>query len=190
VSRSLKLLALVMVVVGIVALSRHGIHQGSTATTTSSSTSPVTTSATTPACQGSDFTAVDNGGAGAAGTAYDSITLTKVTTGACTVNGYPLLTMSSATGTVVPETVTDNKASGGVMFPVAAANDSVASFTITKGSTIGLSYSFNDMGGSCPSVKTVNVQFAAQGSSAPVTLRYDQAPCGGAVTVSPFYLVH
>jgi len=192
VNRGLKSVLLFAAFVVIFTVSRHVALNHHTTTTTSSTTTSSTTSTSTTTmaakCQGSDFTAVDDGGQGAAGTVYDSVTLTKVTTDNCVVDGYPVLTLQGTSGAVVPSSETH--ATSAVQFPMAGANQPAASLVVTPKSTVAFSYTFSDVSsGSCPSVKTINVQFAPAGSTAPVTLLYAQSPCNnGALTVSPFFV--
>lgn len=189
-SRGLRSVALFVLFVVVVALGRH-VALGPTSTT-STTTSTTTTSSTTttglPACQGSDFTAVDDGGEGAAGTVFDAATLTKITPGDCTVNGYPLLTAQDGTGGIVATTV--QPASTSLTFPQSAANAPASALTVASGSSIGFSYSFSDnsAGPACPSLRTLNVGFAVNQSVATITLKFPATLCGnGAVAVSPFY---
>jgi hypothetical protein len=191
VNRATKSLLLFAGFVVIFAISHHvAIQQQHTATTSTTTTSTTTSTTTLAKCQGSDFTSVDNGGQGAAGTAYDSVTMTKTTPGTCIVDGYPLLTLQDEHGSVVPSVLTD--ATSATQFPTAGANAPAAALRVAKGATIGFSYSFSDVsvsGSSCPTIKTINVQFAPQGSSSAVSLLYGQTPCNnGALTISPFYL--
>ena len=191
-NRGFKSILLFIAFVAIFLVSRHVALTHHTTTTTSTTTTSTTTSTTSTTslakCQGSDFTAVDDGGQGAAGTVYDSVTLTKTTPGSCVVDGYPLLTLQGSSGAVVPSSETH--VTSAVQFPMAGANRPAAAVTVAAKSSIAFSYTFSDVStGTCPSVKTINVQFAPAGSSAAVTLLYAQSPCNnGALTVSPFFV--
>jgi hypothetical protein len=186
-NRAIKSLALFFVFVVVVIASRHAIHSGTTTTLSSTSTSSTTSTSTLNQCQGSDFTGVDDGGEGAAGTVFDAVTLTKTTAGTCHLTGYPLVTMQDMQGATVTLTVTHNSPTTGYNFPTPGANTAPVALTLSKGSTVSFSYAFSDVGTSCPAAKTLNVQTTAAGSSTPVTLQYNQSLCGGALTVSPFY---
>jgi len=139
-------------------------------------------------CQGSDFRGTFNQGEGAAGTILASVTLTKVTAGSCTVDGYPLLTLQDSSGAVFSSTTSDQSP---VQFPVAAANQPPTSHSVTDGGTISFALGYSDVpNGSetCPSAVTLNVQFSKGGSTTTVTPGYPLQPCNAAtIWVSPFY---
>lgn len=191
-SRALKLLAIFAAFVAIVTLSRHSTSPSTTSTSTSSTSSTSTTSTTLkPAgttCVASEFNGVFNQGEGAAGTVFASILLTKTTTGACTVDGYPLLTLQDKKGAILKSRILDTSP---VDFPTAQANDPAQLLTLRDGSTMSFSLGYSDVAvgtETCASATTLNVQFTAGGPVITVNPAYPVEPCNsGTVWVSPFY---
>jgi hypothetical protein len=189
VKRALTLLAVFFAFVAIYAISR---HSSTTSTTTTTTTAPATSSTTSPVttttCQGSDFRGVYNEGEGAAGTIEASVTLTKVTAGSCTVDGYPLLTLQDQSGAVFSSTTSDQSP---VQFPVAAANKPPTAHRVSDGASISFALGYSDVpvgSETCPSAVTISVQFAKAGSTTTVTPSYPLQPCNAAtIWVSPFY---
>jgi len=197
VSRSLRnlLLALLLVVIVIATAGRHYWTTSSTTTTSTTTTSTTTTSvvssststtlANVTSCRGSQFTGVNVGSQGAAGTGYDTMTLTKVAGTSCVIDGYPLVTMQSAQGTVVSSQIQD-----ATDFPAGPASGAPVAHTIVVGQKIDvqLRYADQPVGTQvCPSVQHVDVQFVAGDASVPVTFAYPITVCGSTVSVSPFY---
>lgn len=190
-NRGLKSLGLFLLFAVIAMTGRHlGLLHHTTTTTTSTTTSTTSSTTTTAAvtpCQGGDFRSVDNGGQGAAGTVYDSATLTKFTVGTCVVDGYPMLTLQDSSGAVAPSKTVDAPV-GGSDFPTTAANAAPQQLVVTEGTSLRFDYSYSDHASTlCYSVATINVQVAANGSSTPVSLQFPASVCS-AVTVSAFYL--
>ena len=201
-NRGLKSTGLFLLFVLLVMTGRHlgiGHHTTATTTSTSSTTSTSTTSSTSTststtsttsttalvACQGGDFSSRDNYGQAATGTAYDSATLKKITPGTCALEGYPLLTLQTSQGVVIPSTTVDHSASSR-QFPSAAANAAPRPLTVTTGTAIRFDYTFAENGTNCATISTINVQTAVNGSSSPISLGYPASICGS-VTVSAFY---
>ena len=189
-NRGLKSIGLFFIFVVVVVAGRNlGLvhHAVTTTSTTSTTTSSTSTSTLAPvACQGGDFSSVDNGGQGAAGTAYDSATLTKVTPGSCVVDGYPLLTLQTSQGVVVTSITTDHSASS-AQFTSAAANAAPQAITVAKGTALRFDYTYSENGTNCATISTINVQVAKNGSSSPISLSFPASVCGP-VTVSALYL--
>jgi hypothetical protein len=193
------LLAIAIVVVGLGA--GYTIGHRSASTTTTSTTSTTSTTAATPTsaptstttttvslttCRGSDFTGANVGSEGAAGTGYDIMTLTKVSTGSCVVDGYPIVSFFSAKGVVV----TGLSVGDATNFPVGPAHGAPSAHTVTSGGKVDLQLRYSDLPvgtTACPSVAQVNVQLVAGDASVPVSFPYPISPCGGSLVVSPFY---
>ncbi|HEY5121047.1 MAG TPA: DUF4232 domain-containing protein [Acidimicrobiales bacterium] len=193
-SRALKTLAIFFAFVAIYTLSRH--TSGTTTTTSTTTTINQSTSSTTTiagtTCHGTDFHGVFNQGQGAAGTIYASITLTKTTTGTCTVKGWPILTLQDRTGGVLPSNTIDLPSSASaIQFPEAKANAAPSLLTMSDGSstTFALAYSDVPVGTeTCGSATSIAVEISKQGSSVSITPTYPQQPCNhGSVWVSPFF---
>ncbi len=192
-------IAIFIAFVVIITLSRHVIDSTSSTTTTgvpvtttSVSSATTTTSSAAPICQGSDFTGVFNQGEGAAGTVYASVTITKATPGACSVKGWPILTLSDKTGAVLPLNQVDQTGANNVIqFPAPKANDAAVALTLTNGSVTNFSLAYSSVPTAntvCDAAVTLSVQFAKGGSSSPVTPSYPVQPCdNGKIWVSPFY---
>jgi hypothetical protein len=114
--------------------------------------------------------------------------MTKQTPGSCSVDGYPLLTLQGTSGSLVASSIVDVSPSAPV-FPTASDNNKPHALTVQSGASISFRYSYSDVSsaGACPSVQTINVQFATGQSASPVTLKYPAAPCNaGRVVVSAF----
>lgn len=195
-SRALKTLAIFFAFVAIYTLSRHPTGTTTTTTTTINQTTSTTTTTTTTVagttCHGTDFRGVFNQGQGAAGTIYASITLTKTTTGTCTIKGWPILTLQDRTGGVLPSNTIDLPSSAGaIRFPEAKANAAPSLLTLSNGSstTFALAYSDVPVGSeTCGSATSIAVEISKQGSSVSITPAYPQEPCNhGSVWVSPFF---
>ena len=189
-SRALKSLAIFALIVVIFTLSRHAIHS-STTTTTTVSTTTTTIQVAKPEktnCKGSDFTGAFNQGEGAAGTVFDSVTLTKKSGGSCTLYGYPILTLQDTTGAVITAKILE---SSPVAFPDAQANQAAQKLTVTAGTSVTFDLGYSDVPvgtEACGSATTLSVQFEATGSTVTVTPSYPLQPCNtNTVWVSPFY---
>ncbi len=196
--RGLRALAVVMVLAFVVIyiVSRHNATTSTTTTTSISSTTTTnaTTTTATPmtTCVASDFTGVYNEGEGAAGTIYASATLTKNTTGSCTLYGWPILTLQDKFGAVLESTSIDSPSStSSFQFLSAAANAKPAALTLGPNAKTTFSLAYNDVQSGttkCASAVTVSVQFVATGASVPLTPPSIVQACGnGQVWVSPFY---
>jgi Protein of unknown function (DUF4232) len=196
VSRAVKSLAIFFAFVAIYALSRHAISP--TSTTTTSTTAVVSTTTTTGSttgsttCQGSDFRGSFNQGQGAAGTIYASITLTKTTSGSCTIKGWPILALQDRLGALLASSTIDlPSASAPIQFTDTRANEAPSLVSLKSGSTTTFSLAYSDVATgatACPAAQTVSVAFAKNGSTVAVTAQYPPAPCNhGLVWVSPFY---
>ena len=189
----MKSLLIFFAFVAIVTLSRHALDSSSSTTTTTTTTTPVTsTSLAGTACQATDFSGVYNEGEGAAGTIYASVTLTKSTTGSCTLEGWPLLTLQDKLGAILTSSTLDVPASdNSFQFLTARANDPPATLTLSQNGTAEFSLAYSDVQTgttACPDAVTLSVQFVAKGSVIDVTPAYAVAPCNnGQVIVSPFY---
>ena len=204
-SRTQRNLLLAVALIAIVVLvGRHGnlFHSSSTTTTTAAATTTTTTtttSSTTAAttttttataattCRGADFSGVNVGSQGAAGTGYDIMTLTKVTAGSCVVDGYPVLSFQDAKGTLETSLSVVHSTS----FPAAPANAGAVAYTIADGGRVDVQFRYSDVPSgteTCPSVAQVNVQFVPGDTSVPVSFPYVISPCSSAqVGVSAFY---
>jgi len=191
------LLALAIVIVGLGAGYAIG-HRNTTTTTTSttSTTTPATTSvpasstttttASLTTCRGSDFTGANVGSQGAAGTGYDVMTLTKVSTGSCVVDSYPIVSFLTAKGVVV----TGFSVVDATNFPAGPAHGAPGAHTVTTGGKVDLQLRYSDIPvgtAACPTVAQVNVQLVAGDTSVPVSFPYPISPCNGQMAVSPFY---
>lgn len=196
-SRALKSLAIFFAFVAIYTLSRHATS--STSTTTTSTTAVVSTTTTTGSttglttCRGSDFRGSFNQGEGAAGTIFASITLTKITSGSCTIKGWPILALQDRLGALLPSSTIDlPSVNNPVQFHDARANLPPSLVSLKSGSTTTFSLSYSDVPTgtetSCPAAQTVSVGLTKNGSTVAVTAQYPPAPCDhGLVYVSPFY---
>ena len=158
-SRTLRNLLLAVALIAIVVLvGRHGnlFHSSSTTTTTAAATTTTTTtttSSTTAAttttttataattCRGADFSGVNVGSQGAAGTGYDIMTLTKVTAGSCVVDGYPVLSFQDAKGTLETSLSVVHSTS----FPAAPANAGAVAYTIADGGRVDVQFRYSDV---------------------------------------------
>jgi Protein of unknown function (DUF4232) len=200
VRRGLTSLAIFAAFVVILTLSRHIIDPTTTTTTTTtlatttttSSVTTTTSATTTTACQATAFTGLFNEGQGAAGTVYASVTLTKHTGGACSLTGFPILTLQDRSGGVLPVNLVDESGTNNVIqFPTATANHAPTSLTLTNGSTTNFSLAYSSVGTAqtvCDNAVTISVQFALGGASLPVTPSYPIQPCdNGKIWLSPFY---
>ncbi len=202
-NRALRAVLIVVALVVIVTAGRHLFHRTTTTTTTTTTTSPPTTttpsspsttspttSTTTAAslttCRGTDFTGANLGSQGAAGTGYDTLTLTRISPGSCVVDSYPILTLESAKGAVVSNYATSDATN----FP-GAASGGAKMLTVSAGGKISLQIRYGDVPvgtEACPSVDQVNVQFVAGDTSVPVAFSFPISPCvGEGIAVSPFY---
>lgn len=194
--RGLISVAVFIAFVAIFTLSRHALDSDTTTTTTtkppaSTSTSTTTTVATTT-CSGTDFSGVYNEGEGAAGTIYASVTLTKTTSGTCTLNGWPLITMLDRLGGVLRTTPVDVPSSGtGFQFLTAKENARPTTLTLAQNSTATFSLAYSDVqtgSTACESAVTLSVQFTKNGNAVTVTPQYAVQPCNnGQIWLSPFY---
>ena len=180
----------------IVTASRHSTTSSASSTTTPASTLPASTSTTIASgstCSGTDFRATFGYSEGAAGTVYSSVTLTKITAGSCTLDGWPLLTLQDAHGAVIASRTVDlPTANSPVTFPDAAANAAPTSLTVSTGTktTFDLAYSDVPTGSetTCPSVASVAIAVGTGQGVAVATPSYPLQPCGGGlVWVSPFF---
>ncbi len=194
--RAVISLALFFAFVAVVTLGR--IHAHATTTTTSTTTSSTTTSTTTTiagpaACSGSDFTGTFNLAQGAAGTISTSATLVKRTTGTCTLDGWPVLGLRSASGAALPEQTVEVPTAGNpANFISSAANQPPKVLTLVQGSSVSFSVAYSDVTSgtetTCPNAAVVTVAVAVGGPVLPITLEYPIAPCdSGLLRVSPFY---
>jgi len=198
VSRSARnlLLAVALVVVGTVAGYAAGHHTPSTTTTstttvaTTSTSAPASTTTTTApsltTCRGSDFSGANVGSEGAAGTGYDIMSLTKVSTGSCVVDGYAIVSFLAAKGVVVTGlSVVDS-----TDFPAGPAHGAPGAHTVVTGGKVDLQLRYSDIPvgtTTCPTVAQVNVQMVAGDTSIPVSFPYPISPCGGQLSLSPLY---
>jgi len=195
VRRGLISLAIFFAFVAIYTLSRHTTATTTTTTTTSLAPTTTTTSSAAGAttCEGSDFRGAFNQGQGAAGTVYASVTLTKITSGGCTIKGWPLLTLQDRLGAVLTSSTVDVPGAGSqITFLDSRANRAPVLVTLTNGSTTTFSLAYSDVPTgsetSCPSAQSVSVALSKNGSTVAVTPQYPPAPCDhGLIWVSPFY---
>lgn len=196
--RGLISVAIFVAFVAIFTLSRHAIHSSTTTTTTTTKISTTTSSTTTTIaaganCVASDFSGAYNEGEGAAGTIYASITLTKTSGGTCTLNGWPILTLSDRLGAVLKSTGVDvpSSSSGFQFLTPTQANAAPKTLTLSMNGTATFSLAYSDVQSgttACESAVTVSVQFVAGGASIPVTPQYAVQPCdAGQIWLSPFY---
>ncbi len=191
-SRALKLLAIFAAFVVIFTLSRHSTGPSTTSTSSTSTSSTTSTSTTLkPAattCAANDFNGDFNQGQGAAGTIFASILITKTTSGTCTVDGYPLLTLQDKTGAILKSRILDKSP---VEFPTSQANEPAQLLTLRDGSTMSFSLGYSDVPvgtETCASATTLNVQFKTGGPVITVNPAYPVQPCNaGTIWVSPFY---
>jgi hypothetical protein len=200
VRRGLTAVAIFIAFAVIVTLSRHVIDNTPSTTTTGAPAVTTTTLATTTTtsavsattCQGSAFTGVFNQGEGAAGTVNASVTLTKRTAGSCSIKGWPILTLQGKSGAVLPvNPVNESGTNNVIQFPAAKANQPPATLTMTDGSSTNFSLAYSNVltaNTVCDNAFTISVQFAAGGSTVPVTPAYPVQPCdNGKIWLSPFY---
>ncbi len=191
-SRALKSLGLFLAFVVIFTLSRHALHSSSATTTSTPSATTSSTSVTSPVCSASDFHGVYNAGQGSIGTVYASVTLTKYVGPACTLEGWPLLTLQDRTGAVLPSSTSNLPTSNSpIQFPDAPANHAPRTLHLSSGQSVNfdLAYSSVPTGTqTCPSVQTLSVQLAKGGPVVAITPQYPPQPCNqGAIWVSPFF---
>lgn len=189
----MKALAIFFAFVAIYTLSRHVITSNSTTATTASSTTTVTSTQApkTLSCKGSDFSAVYNEGQGAAGTIVASVTMSKTTSGWCTLKGWPLLTLQDKTGAVLHSSAVDTSVNPPVQYPATKANQAPSMMTLLQGATTSFSLAYSDVpvgNETCASATTLSVQIKLGGTSITVTPAYPVQPCNqGRIDVSPFY---
>ena len=201
-SRTARNFVLALVLVIVVVVAGYGVHHRTTTTTTTtvatttttttttSTTTTVPTSTTTaPAslttCRGSQFAGTNVGSQGAAGTGYDTMTLTKTSPGTCVVDGYPLITLLDAQGAPI----SGFSVAGATDLP-APANGPPVALTISAGQRVGVELRYSDIpigNAACPTVSQVDVRFVAGDQAVPVTFTYPIQPCEGNLAVSPFY---
>ena len=208
-NRAVKTLLIFAAFAVIVTLGRHALHSTTTTTTTTTTVvSPVvtTTTVTTPTttttiagitgtdCVASGFHGTYVQGQGSLGTVYDSVTLTKTSSGACTLQGWPLVTLADRHGAVVATTnvnVSGSTQSAPITFPTPSANAVPALLHLTSGSTVAFALAYSDVpigNETCPSAYALRVQLAAGGGVIPVTAQYPLQPCGQfTLWLSPFY---
>ena len=198
-SRALKGLALFFAFVVIYTISRHaiGAHSATTTTTSPPSTTtsaPAVTTTTTagPAsCAAVDFSGRFNQGQGAGGYVYASVTVTKDTTGSCTLKGWPRLTLLDGQGGLIPTTATDapNATTSDAFLAPAQANQPPRALTLGDGqsATFDLVYSDVSVGSKCPNAVTVSVQLPGGAAEVSVTASPAVQACNGTLTVSPFF---
>lgn len=197
-SRALKSLAIFFAFVAIYTLSRHLASTTTTTTTSVTSTTVVASSTSTTAatgstmCQGSDFRGAFNQGQGAAGTIYASITLTKTSSGSCTIKGWPILTLQDHLGAVLTSSSVDvPSATSAITFLDSRANHAPTLVTLHTGSSTTFSLAYSDVptgNKTCPAAQTVSVSLSKNGSTVAVTPQVPPAPCdNGQIWVSPFY---
>ena len=193
--RGLKSILIFVAFAAIYTLSRHAVIGGNSTTTTTQASSMTTTTMSVPAgpaCEGSDFRGAFNQGQGAAGTISSSITLTKSTSGNCTLNGWPILILQDKTGSIVKSTLVDVSTNGPIQFPDANANEAPTAVNLTQNSKATFSFAYSDVPtGSqktCPVAYVIGVQIQKGGSVASVNSTYGIGPCNnGQLWVSPFY---
>jgi len=192
--RGLKSILIFVAFVAIYTLSRHAVIGGNSTTTTQGSAMTTTTTsvAAGSTCNGSDFHAAFNQGQGAAGTISSSITLTKTTSGNCTLNGWPILILQDKTGSILKSTLVDVSTNGPIQFPDAKANEAPAAVNLTQNSKATFSFAYSDVPvGSqkvCPTAYVIGVQIQKGGSVTSVNSTYGIGPCNnGQLWVSPFY---
>jgi hypothetical protein len=205
VRRGLISVAIFAAFVIIYTLSRHAITTTTTTTTTTSTTIASTTTSTSTtgveatSCQPQDFNAVFNEGQGAAGTVYASVTLTKSSSGSCTLHGWPVVTLQDRLGAVLSIAPVDVPgASSDFAFLTGTAADLTAqanraptsvSLGQNQSATFALAYSDVAEGNqTCPSGVSMSVQFAAGGATVAVSPPSPIQPCdNGQLWLSPFY---
>ncbi len=192
--RGLISVGLFIAFAAIYTLSRHALVSTTTTTTstTSTSTSSTTTTLAETTCNATDFSGVYNEGQGAAGTVYASVTLTKTTSGSCTLVGWARLTLLDRLGAVLPSPATNVPSSGNTFqFLNSPANAAPKPIRLAMNGTVNFAIAYSDVPTgteACESAVTVSVQFVAGGASIPVTPQYAVQPCdGGQLWVSPFY---
>ena len=177
-------------------VGRH-YSNSSTSTTVTTTTLNSTTSTTTNGhlatnCSARDFSGAFVQGQGAAGTMFASVTLTKTSSGTCTMKGWPLITLQDKLGAVLASRAIDvptNK--DGFSFPTTAADAMPATLSLSQGSFTDFSLAYSDVptgNTACPSAVTLSVQFAPNLASVVVTSSYPLQICNnGQFWVSPFY---
>ena len=193
--RTLTLLGVFLAFVAIFTLSRHATSTTTTSTTTTSSSTTSSTTTTKPAgttCLGSDFRGQFNQGQGAAGTIYASVTLTKSSVGACTLKGWPRLTLQDKLGAQLPVNPVDLPSSAGaIQFQTAQANQPPSPLRLAKGAATTFSLAYSDVATAnsvCDNAVTMNVQLSVGGSTVTVTPQFALQPCdNGRIWISPFY---
>jgi Protein of unknown function (DUF4232) len=126
-------------------------------------------------------------GGGAAGTIQESITMTNISSGTCTMLGYPGMLLLDATNSPLTTTVVR----GGATFAASAANQPAAMVTLSpqKAAAFSLSYSDVPVGTqtSCPTSAKSEVTPPNDTGFAVIALAI--APCNsGTIHVSPVYL--
>jgi hypothetical protein len=173
-------------------LSRHTTSSTTSTSPTTIASSVTTTTSRDTTCTGADFTGAFNQGQGAAGTIFASVTLTKTSSGSCTVKGYPILTLQDNKGAVLALDQVNVDSNGApVQFQDAKANRPAEKLTLLKGSTAKFSLAYSQVptgNATCESVVAMSVQFSASGTSVPVIPAYPLQPCnGGRLWISPFY---
>lgn len=167
----------------------------STSSSTSTSTSTGSTGSSTSTtgasgvatCLASQLQIAPLQGNGAAGTIYQTVSLTNTSSATCTLDGYPGMQLLDAQGSSIPTNVVRG---GSPSFPTAAANQPPATVTLAPQQAAVFSLDYEDVPvgdeTSCPTSTKAQITPPNDTASAVVTLQIT-ACGGGTVHVSPVY---
>jgi hypothetical protein len=126
-------------------------------------------------------------GNGAAGTIYETVTLTNTSSTTCILHGYPGLQLLSTQGSSIPTNVVRG---GSPPFPTAAANQPPAVVTLAPQQSAAFSLDYEDVPvgneTSCPTSAKAEITPPNDVAFVVVTLQIT-ACGGGTVHVSPVY---
>ena len=167
---------------------------GSTSTSSPPSTAvpPTSSTSTTGAtglttCLATQLSIVPLQGNGAAGTIYQTFSLTNTSSTTCTLDGYPGMQLLGSQGTSIPTNVVRGGLGGGAP---AAAGQAPALVTLAPDQVASFAFQYEDVPvgneTSCPTSAKAEITPPNDVTFAVVTLQI--APCGGGtVHVSPIF---
>jgi uncharacterized protein DUF4232 len=157
----------------------------SSTTTTAAASTTTSTAVTTTGCN--HITATPGQGQGAAGTITGTVTVTNAGASACSVNGYPTMSLFSGSGASLTVTMVN-----GLSVTISsAANGPPSSVSLAPSGTAQFAYQYSDVPTgsetSCPTSESAAVTMPGATTASP-TFQLAIAPCSsGTIKVSPVY---
>lgn len=160
---------------------------GGATTTTSAGGATTTTGSGVATCLASQLAIVPQQGSAAAGTVYQTFTLTNVSAGTCTLAGYPGMQLLASSGTAIPTTVVRGGLGGGAP---SAAGQPPATVTLAPQQAAAFSAEYEDVPvateTSCPT--SAKAEITPPNDTTPAVVSVQMDPCdNGTVHVSPVY---